>query len=255
MIIGGVEKFSLLDYPEHLSAIVFTKGCNFRCQFCYNPMLVWPENELVKLENTPKIINGDEDGRSREGSDADQVFDEDGLFSFLKERIGKLDAVVVTGGEPTLHADLPEFMKKIKDLGYKVKLDTNGTNPAMVERVLEDGVADYLAMDIKGAPHRYDLVIGVQPNMENIRTTIGLLMASGLPYEFRTTVVPELVDLSDIAGIGEMIRGAEKWYLQKFKSSTSLVNKSFEGAQSHTDKTMEEMRKIASAYVGYCGVR
>jgi len=255
MIIGGLEKFSLIDYPEHLSAIVFTKGCNFRCQFCYNPMLVWPENELVKLENTLNS-NGAEDGRSREESDeADQVFDEDGLFSFLRERVGKLDAVVVTGGEPTLHADLPEFLKKIKDLGYKVKVDTNGTNPAMIEKILAENLVDYLAMDIKGAPQKYDLVTGVQPTIEMVARSVQVLMNSGLPYEFRTTVVPELVDLADIAEIGKMITGAEKWYLQKFRSNTKLVNHDFEGMEAHTDKVMEKMREVGVKYVKKCGVR
>lgn len=247
MIIGGLEKFSLIDYPEHLSAIVFTKGCNFRCQFCYNPMLVWPDNsasESIYDHNSPL-----------EGDQRDYLLSEDNLFDFLKERINKLDAVVITGGEPTLHNDLPEFIKKIKKLKFKVKLDTNGTNPEMLSGVVEEGLIDYLAMDIKASPKNYDLVTGVSPEMDKIKKSIKIIMTSRLPYEFRTTLVPELHSKKDIKEIANLIKGAEKWFLQPFKSDTKLVNDTFEGAVSFTDKEMEEMCQIAKNYVKQCNLR
>jgi len=237
MIIGGLEKFSLIDYPEHLSAIVFTKGCNFRCQFCYNPMLVWPDQSA-------KTNNEDH-----------SYIEENDLLVFLRSRIGKLDAVVVTGGEPTLHADLPEFLAGIKKLGFKIKLDSNGTNPEMLKTVIDQELVDYLAMDIKAAPQKYDLATGVQPDMEKIKESIKIIKNSGLPYEFRTTVVPELATVKDISEMGEMISGADKWYLQKFKSDTALVNRDFENFKAYADDDMQAMREIAKNYAKICEIR
>ncbi len=247
MIIGGLEKFSLIDYPEHLSAIVFTKGCNFRCQFCYNPMLVWPDNSASESTYDHKS--------PLEGDQKDYLLSEDNLFDFLKERVNKLDAVVITGGEPTLHSDLPDFIKKIKKLKFKVKLDTNGTNPEMLSSIVEEGLIDYLAMDIKASPKNYDLVTGVSPEMDKIKKSIKIIMTSRLPYEFRTTLVPELHSKKDIKEIANLIKGAEKWFLQPFKSDTKLVNDTFEGAVSFTDKEMDEMCQIAKNYVKQCNLR
>ena len=127
MLIGGLQKFSLLDYPDHISAIVFVKGCNFRCRFCYNPMLVWPETEVGKFKNNfaPGSKGAKEKGHS--------LIKEGDLFRFFKERRGKLEAIVITGGEPTIYRDLPDFMERIKKIGYLIKLDTNGTNPEMIK--------------------------------------------------------------------------------------------------------------------------
>ncbi len=237
MIIGGLEKFSLIDYPEHLSAIVFTKGCNFRCQFCYNPMLVWPDQKgKTNNENHPGLA-------------------EDDFLIFLKSRGGKLDGVVVTGGEPTLHADLPDFLSKIKELGFDVKLDSNGTNPEMLKTVIGKKLADYFAMDIKATPEKYDLVTGVKSDIKKIKESIEIIKNSGIPYEFRTTIVPELATLEDISGMGELIKGADKWYLQKFKSDTDLVNKDFEKHSAYNDAEMDKMFEVAKNYVKICEVR
>ncbi|MCK4540477.1 anaerobic ribonucleoside-triphosphate reductase activating protein [Candidatus Parcubacteria bacterium] len=250
MIIGGLQKFSLLDYPDHISAIVFTQGCNFRCHFCYNPMLVWPQSEVGKFKNINSSDNTDEK--------IEKVyprFPEDGLFDFLKKRQKKLDAIVITGGEPTIHKDLPNFIKKIKKLGFKVKLDTNGTNPKMMESLIDEKLIDYIAMDIKCSLEKYDIITEVQPDLNSIEKSIKIIMQSGLPYEFRTTVVPELIEKEDIKNIGELIKGAKKWYLQNFKSDTGLVNDRFQDYEPYSLKAMEEMREIGEAYVDFCEVR
>lgn len=272
MIIGGIEKLTLIDFPEELAAIVFTKGCNFRCQFCYNPMLVWPDQGLGK----DKIEDH-------------SPYSESDLFIFLKKRQGKLGGVVITGGEPTLHPDLPEFIGKIKALGFKIKLDTNGTNPEILEKLivpltrgikgvseiskkepplppLSGGrIVDYIAMDIKAPIERYEEVVGVKINKEDILRSIKLITESGIPHEFRTTLVPGLHTKEDVAKMGEMIKSADlpagasakegKWYLQFFKSDTRLVNKEFENKERFREKEMKEMKEIAERYVGYVEIR
>lgn len=243
MQIGGLQKFSLLDYPGHLSSIVFIRGCNFRCQYCYNPMLVCQ-------------------GHIKQGSDvddqtaySDKPISEEEFLKFLNDRKGKLDSVVVTGGEPTIHNDLPDFIKKIKDIGYKVKLDTNGTNSQMVKNLVETSLIDYIAMDIKASPEKYDLVTGVQPDLSEIRKSIRVIRESELPHEFRTTVVPELITLEDIPKMGELIRGTAKWFLQKFKPDADLINKSYQKITPYTDKEMEKMKELALEYVKECEIR
>ncbi|MBU2456910.1 anaerobic ribonucleoside-triphosphate reductase activating protein, partial [Patescibacteria group bacterium] len=201
MLIGGLQKFSVLDYPGHISAIIFTKGCNFKCQFCYNPMLVYPSKKDHTL-----ILEND-------------------LFYFLKKRIGKLDSVVITGGEPTVQQDLPKFIQKIKKLNYLVKLDTNGTNPEMLKNLIQKNLINYIAMDIKAPLEKYNQITGVEVDFNKIQKSIKIIMQSNLPYEFRTTVVPKFLDAEDIKKIGELIQGAKKWFLQNFKSNTDLVNK------------------------------
>ncbi len=245
MYIGGLQKFSLLDYPEHLSAIIFTQGCNFRCQFCYNPMLVRPVGKLI---DTSSVSNKD-------GKRNGRLLDEAGLFAFLDERYGKLDAVVITGGEPTMHSDLPEFMEKIRRIGYKIKLDTNGSYPEMLERVLKRNLADYIAMDLKASPAKYDLVSGVQPDLAKIRKSIKMILAGGLPYEFRSTIVPELHEPEDIELMGELIKGADKWFLQQFQSDQKLVNDKFEKMPAYPDEVLDNMCAIASKFVKHCEVR
>ena len=250
MIIGGLQKFSLLDYPNYISAIIFTQGCNFRCHFCYNPMLVWPKLESGKFKN---INSSDNTGEKIEK--VYPRFLEDDLFDFLRKRQKKLDAVVITGGEPTIHKDLPDFIKKIRKLGFKVKLDTNGTNPEMLKSLIDKKLIDYIAMDIKGSLENYAIITGMCLNIDNIKKSIKIITQSGLPYEFRTTVVASLVEKKDIKKIGELIKGAKKWYLQNFKSDINLVDDSFEKHKPYSLKEMEEMRKIGETYVDFCDIR
>jgi pyruvate formate lyase activating enzyme len=239
MIIGGLEKMTLLDYPGQLAAVVFTKGCNFRCHFCYNPLLVWPDKETdeKKYEKTYPPISEDE------------------FFLFLENRKGKLDGVVITGGEPTLHSDLPEFIKKIRALGYKIKLDTNGTNPKMLEKVLAEKLIDYLAMDLKAPLEKYEQVVSATVNCQDLQKSVKMIIESGLPHEFRTTVVPGLHELADFSLMGKVITGADAWYLQKFKSDTELVDRNLEKNLPFSDQQMKEMALEGSKYVKLCELR
>lgn len=240
MIIGGLEKLTLLDYPDHLAAIIFTQGCNFRCHFCYNPMLVWPRKGT------------DEKNKKEKGFSPLSLKN---LFLFLQERFGRLEGVVITGGEPTMHADLPSFIKKIKELGYLVKLDTNGTNPEMLSRLIKDKLIDYIAMDIKAPLTKYQRVVGIEVDCEKIQKSVKIIMTSGLPYEFRTTVVPGLLIKEDFSKMGETIKGADKWYLQKFKSDTDLVNINYHAQKAYSNKEMSEFAEIGRMYVNLCEVR
>jgi pyruvate formate lyase activating enzyme len=241
MIIGGVEKLTLIDFPGKLAAIIFTQGCNFRCQFCYNPLLVMPIGD-VKLKYQ---------------KDHSEIPMSD-LFGFLEGRKGKLDGVVVTGGEPTLHADLPAFLSRIRALGYAIKLDSNGTNPEMLEKVIAEGLVDYIAMDIKAPLEKYAQVVDCAVNTDNIVKSIAIIKNSGLPYEFRTTLVPGLHTVEDIDGMGELISvggPAAKYYLQFFKSDTPLVNREMELKDRFTTVEMEEMAEKGKKYAEVCEVR
>jgi len=247
MIIGGLQKFSTLDYPDSLSAIVFTQGCNFRCPFCYNPMLVCPQKGSDKKYFS--LSSGEEDKKVHS-----QIIEDD-FFVFLKSRIGKLDSVVVTGGEPTLHRDLPEFIQKIKKMGFKVKLDTNGTNPEMLKRLLEEKLVDYVAMDIKASFKKYKQLAGVEVSWQKIEKSVIIIKSSGILHEFRTTVIPGLLYLEDIKIIGEVIQGAKKWFLQKFKGNIDLIDNSLQKAIPYTSAEMEEMRQIGEQFANECRVR
>lgn len=242
MLIGGLEKLTLLDYPDNLAAIVFTQGCNFRCHFCYNPMLVWPRSEQLAP-----------DGKDKEKG-YPLILEED-LFLFLQERKGKIDGVVITGGEPTLHSDLPDFIKKIKDMGYLVKLDTNGTNPVMLASLLSDELIDYIAMDIKAPWPKYESVVGVSVNLDNLQKSVKIIMSSGLPYEFRSTLLPEFHQADDIVAMGKMIMGADRWYLQKFKPDTNLVDVEFEGKKTFLDQDLKSFALIGAEFVKECQAR
>lgn len=246
MKIGGLEKLSLIDYPEKLSAVVFTVGCAFRCPFCYNPMLVLSEVDRSGNSSLPK---GEETEKGH------NLLNEDDLFHFLQKRRGKLDAAVISGGEPTLQADLPEFIRRIKDLGFLVKLDTNGSNPEMLEKLLSADLIDYLAMDIKAEPDDYPRATGVKFDFNKIRESVKLIMKSGLPYEFRTTCVPGFIDEKSLEKMGELIAGAERWYLQKFRSNTKLIDKSLEGKPDFTDREMAALAEVGGKFVKRCEVR
>ena len=252
MIIGALQKFSLLDYPGRVSAIIFTQGCNFRCRFCYNPRLVWPVRD-GKLQYAQEFIreSGKDSGRQK----VHPMINQDDLFVFLKSRAGKLDAVVITGGEPCLQKDLSEFIKKIKSLGFLVKLDTNGSWPETLGRLIREKLVDYIAMDLKAPHEKYQEVTGVEADLSKIKKSVKIIKASGLPHEFRTTVVPELLEKSDISEMGKIIKGADAWYLQNFKSDRELVGEDFMGKVPYNQRQMLEMAEAGRQYVKKCEVR
>jgi pyruvate formate lyase activating enzyme len=212
--IGGLQKSSLIDYPEKISAIIFTQGCNFRCPYCHNPNLVNGELEMGNGE--AKILE------------------------FLSSRIGKLDGVVITGGEPTLHKDLPEFIKQIKDLGFAIKLDTNGTNPDMLQQLIDEKLIDYVAMDIKAPIEKYNEIVYTKVNIDNILKSIKILKNSNIDYEFRTTVVKSQLSRADFEKIGALIDGAPKYYLQKF-IPTKTLNKDFFNEKTYSKEEFAEI--------------
>lgn len=188
--IAGIQKTTLLDYPTKIAAIVFTQGCNFRCGYCHNPDL------LEQNKNTD--------------------FLPENFISFLKTRQGKLDGVVITGGEPTLQSGLYDFIKQIKQLDFAVKLDTNGTNPKILKKLLSENLVDYIAMDIKAPFEKYSEITGINVNTNNIKTSIDLIIKSLIEYEFRTTVLKSQLSFEDFDKIGQTIKGANLYYLQKF---------------------------------------
>ena len=197
MKIGGFQKFSLLDYPGELSAIVFTQGCNFRCPYCHNPELVRPEL-YSPLLNTEKVLR------------------------FLYRRRKKLSAVVVTGGEPTLQEDLVPFLKILKAMRYKIKLDTNGAHPDVLAQVLYAGAADYIAMDIKAPLPLYKKLTRSNVRKEDIVRSMELIRLSGLDYEFRTTVAPEILFGDDLFDIHQLLNQGDRYYIQPCHYSTTL---------------------------------
>ena len=222
MILGGLQKLTLLDFPGTVACTVFTVGCNLRCPFCHNPALV---------NNPPE-----EDRLS-----------EDDFFAFLKKRQGILDGVAITGGEPLLHADIGEFIAKIKSMGYKVKLDTNGTFPDRLEKILSEGNVDYVAMDLKNTFDKYAKTVGIDNfDVSLIKRSIRAIQESGVAYEFRTTVVSPLHDADDFGEIAKQVEGTENYFLQSFVDSGNLLNGGGLSEMPHEEleKALGNARKI-----------
>ena len=216
MNIAGLQKTSIIDYQHHVCCVVFLSGCNFRCGFCHNPELV------LGIESSPPVSAED-------------------FFSFLKDRQKWLDAVCITGGEPTLSKDLQDFIRKIKLLGYKVKLDSNGTNPKVLEELFKNNLIDYIAMDIKTILNKYESVVNATVDLEKIQQSISLIMNSGIDYEFRTTVVPGLHCADDFEKVGEWLHGAKRFVVQNFRPGKCL-NKKFEKILPFSKKDIESFK-------------
>jgi len=218
MLIRAVQKFSAVDYPGLLCGVVFTPGCNLRCPFCHNGSLV--------LGNEPDVR-------------------EEVVFDFLETRKNKLDAVCLSGGEPLLQKGVEDFLLKVKEMGFKTKLDTNGTKPVYLEKLLKSGLVDYVAMDIKNSPARYAETVGVKAfNLSDIYKSIEVLEASGVEHEFRTTVTKTFHDEKSLKEAAGMIEGAPVWYLQTFRESENLIDKSVEGYSEEEMKSLyENLRK------------
>ena len=221
MNIHGLQKMTLLDFPGHVACTVFLGGCDLRCPFCHNYELA--------VGTAPAVM------------------DERELYAFLEKRKSILDGVAITGGEPCLRPDLPELLAGIRALGFQTKVDTNGLHPAMLRRILEEGLADYVAMDIKNSLAKYALTSGVDKvDLEALRESIALLMGSGIDYEFRTTVVAELHTAEDFHWMGAMIRGAGRYFLQSFTDRDTVP---FEGFHAPEKEELERYLAIARQYV------
>ncbi len=227
-IIGGVQKSTLVDFPGKIAAIVFTQGCNFACGYCHNP-------ELLDMK-------------------AKSDFQVELFYDFLKNRQGKLDGVVITGGEPTLQSGLYDFICRVKDLGFAVKLDTNGTNPQIVEKLIKYNLIDYIAMDIKASIEKYPQITGKNIKSENILRSIDLIRNSCIDYEFRTTVVKSQLSMQDFEDIGQMIKGAKRYYLQKFVSS-KILDESLINAQTYSDEEFKIICSNLAKYVEFVDFR
>ena len=221
MKLHGLQKMTLLDFPGHVACTVFLGGCDFRCPFCHNYELI-------------------------DGS-APPVMEEQELLDFLQKRTGLLDGVAITGGEPCLHKDLPALLQKIRALGYAVKLDTNGCHPDLLQEILQNGLADYVAMDIKNCPAKYPITCGVETvDLSLIEKSISLLTGGSTDYEFRTTVVKELHEADDFHAMGNMIKGAKRYFLQCFTDRDSVP---FGNLSAPSREDMLSYAEIARLYV------
>jgi pyruvate formate lyase activating enzyme len=232
MRIGGIQKNSLIDYPGKVSCVIFLSGCNFDCPYCHNPSLVKGGAEC------PASLKGN------------------GLYAFLQGRRHFLDGVVISGGEPTLQKDLAELCETIKGLGYSIKLDTNGSRPAELKRLIEHGLVDYIAMDIKTDPFQYDSLAGTACNPEDILSSILTIMESAPHYEFRTTCVKGFVDERVIENIARLIKGSGLYALQRFNKSELLHPEFFQDSEcGYDEEDMINLKKIAGPWVRECVVR
>lgn len=229
--IGGLQKTTLIDYPGRLAATVFLIGCNFRCPFCYSAELVLPD----KIKKQPRVSQKE-------------------FFSFLRERKGLLEAITVCGGEPSLNKDLPVFIRKIKKLGYLVKLDTNGSNPGMLKRIIKEKLVDYVAMDIKATKENYGKVVGKSVNVGDIEKSIEILKQNKVDYEFRTTIVPTIHSKEDIIKIVKWISPTKKYYLQSFRAEKT-INPKLEKVKPYSKEFLSDIKKEISRFFEVCEIR
>lgn len=212
MKISGFDKLTLLNYPDKVACTIFTSGCNLRCPFCHNSGLVTNNYNEISF---------------------------DSIYEYLKKRIGILDGVCITGGEPLIHADIKDYIKKIKDLGYLVKIDTNGCNPKLLKELIDLKLVDYIAMDIKNIYSKYDITSGVKVNIDNIKKSISIIENSGIDYEFRTTIVKEFHSTQDIKEILSYISSNSNYYIQNFKNSNDVFNRNL---SSFSENELVEMK-------------
>ncbi len=224
MEIGGLQKLSLIDYPGRLSCIIFTIGCNFRCSYCYNPSLVKGTCERIPLKE---------------------------IFRFLGKRKKLLEGVIITGGEPTIHNDLPDFIQRIKKMSFLVGLETNGTNPQMIKELISTRLVDYIAMDVKAPLEKYEKIVNVKVDLERIKESIDVIMNSRIEYEFRTTCYP-LLSKDDFIEVFRLIKGAKKYGIQQFLNKNTLIKTDL---KPYPDKFLYELKKISENYVEDVEVR
>jgi pyruvate formate lyase activating enzyme len=221
MVIGGLQKFSLVDFPGRIAATVFCRGCSFRCPYCHNPQLVDPARYTDLI---PQI----------------EVLD------FLAARRGQLQGVVLSGGEPTLHEDLPDFLTAVRELGFSTKLDTNGSNPDLLSNILERGLVDYIAMDIKAPLASYERLVAAPVRVLDIQRSIDLIIASGVAHEFRTTYLEPVLSIDDMREIARAVRGCQLFVVQSFRAAATL-DEGFRSLPSPEPARMNEIRMMLEA--------
>lgn len=215
MRIGGMQKLTLLDYPGNVACLIFTQGCNFRCPFCHNKDLLGAENK--------------------------NVISEEEVFSYLEKRKGVLDGVVISGGEPLLQEDIEKFMTSIKSMGYKIKLDTNGSNPSKLKKLIDKGLVDYIAMDVKNEFKSYDETSGVNKiDIENIKESVDLIKSSNISYEFRTTIVKQLHNFEKIKKICNYLGPKARYYIQNYRDCETVLVSGLEG---FSNEELEDLQK------------
>ncbi len=224
MNIFGLQKVTLIDFPKQVACTVFLDKCSFRCGFCFNPKLALGEKTEFRM-------------------------DEKEFFEFLKKRKNLLDGVCITGGEPTMHPELQEFCEKIKKMGFLVKLDTNGSNPALLKALINKKLVDYIAMDIKAPIEKYDEVAGAKVDKDAIRESIALIMGSGIDYEFRSTLLPKFHSAQDIEKMALLIKGANLYCLQQFNPNAELLDGKLKNEKPFTKEELAEVKKIAERHV------
>jgi len=223
--IGGLQKLTLIDYPGKIAATVFLIGCNFKCPYCQNPELVRPD----LASGLTSISKSD-------------------FFKFLNSKIEFIDGICITGGEPTIHKKLFDFIKKIKQKGFLVKLDTNGSNPEILEKLIDAKLLDFISMDVKTSWLKYNRATGVKVDLEKIKKSVEIIKNSGIDYEFRTTIVPSEVEEEDIKKIAKWFKGAKKFVLQQFQNK-KVLDKRFKKIQPYAEETLKEFRKILGKYI------
>ncbi len=222
--IKGLQKTSLIDYPGKISAVVFLGGCNFRCPYCFN-------RDLVLNPERVKTIPQEE------------------FFDFLKSKRKWLDGVVIGGGEPCIHKDLLDFIRKIKKMGFLIALETNGSNPKMLKQLIDQKLVDYFAMDIKAPIEDYHRVINAKTDTKKIRESINLIINSGTDHEFRSTILPLLHSKEDILNMAKLIKGAKIYYLQQFRPGETLLDPGFKKERPFSQQGMEDFKNACSKYV------
>ncbi|MGI6341201.1 MAG: anaerobic ribonucleoside-triphosphate reductase activating protein [Minisyncoccales bacterium] len=230
MKIGGLQKTTLIDYPGEIACIVFLTGCNFRCPFCYSKELVYDDPNLFTLT-------------------------EEDFFSFLKKRMGQLDGCVICGGEPTLNKEIFDFCKKIKGLDYKIKLDTNGSNPDIIQKLIKGNLIDYIAMDVKAPFCKYAKATGVKVDTKKIQTSIDIIKNSSIDYEFRTTIVPEIHEIGDIKKIVKQIAPAKKFFIQNFRNDKDLLSPHFNQIASFDECEIQKVISEIKQHFEICYLR
>ena len=228
MKIGGIQKTSLLDYPDMLSAIIWTVGCNFRCPFCYNKDIVVGKVELIPEEE---------------------------VISFLEKRKGLLEGLVISGGEPLMQENIVEFTEKIKKLGYLIKIDTNGMYPKKLKELIDKKLVDYVAMDAKAPKEKYNLLAGVKVDIPKIEKSIDIIKNDAPDYEFKTTFVPDLLKKEDIIEIAKWLEGSKNFYLQQFKNNPPLVSSKFDNVAPYAKNYLMEVLEAIKPYFKSCDVR